>query len=107
MPTSNSLTILHQDFFPQNIVFNGSPGAAECDDTYPHIPWRVYIVDYEFAQQLEHGPGRRGAVERPDTIWPRPREGATRFDPTRTRGTCSGSARAARPTTRSLLDPEL
>ena len=55
--------------------------AVKLSKTYSLIAWRAYVIDYEFAQHLEQGPGRQGAIELPDTIWPRPREGAIHFDP--------------------------
>ena len=69
-----------QDFFHENLVI-ASPRAVERDDTHTLVPWRVYIIDFEYARLLEHGPGCQGAVELPNTIWPRPREGASHFDP--------------------------
>ena len=43
--------------------------------------WRTYIIDFEYSLVLDHGPGHQGAVKLPDTIHPRPQEGATHFDP--------------------------
>ena len=42
---------------------------------------RGYIVDFGFSRILDFGPGRQPAVELPHTIWERPREGVTHFDP--------------------------
>lgn len=42
---------------------------------------RSYIVDFGYSRRLELGPGRQPAIELPATIWERPREGATYFDP--------------------------
>lgn len=50
-------------------------------DKPPVRPNRVHIVDFGFARLLELGPGLQPAVELPNTVWERPREGATHFDP--------------------------
>ena len=42
---------------------------------------RLYLIDYGCSRQLALGPGKQPAVELPDTVWPRPREGITHFDP--------------------------
>ena len=42
---------------------------------------RLYFIDFGCSRRLALGPGSQPAIELPDTIWDRPREGITRFDP--------------------------
>ena len=42
---------------------------------------RGYIVDFGFSRLLDLGPGLQPAVELPRTVWERPRDGVTHFDP--------------------------
>ena len=41
----------------------------------------VYIIDFGYSVRLDAGPGRQTAVDLPNTVWKRPRDGMTRFDP--------------------------
>ena len=67
-----------QDFFEENVLISYVE-ASLFDKPIPLD--RAYIIDFGFSRRLELGPGCQPAIELPHTIWARPREGATHFDP--------------------------
>ena len=67
-----------QDVFDENILLVSRRKQWQSPRL---VPRRAYFIDFGCSLRLPLGPGVQPAVELPDTIWERPREGVTRFDP--------------------------
>ena len=75
---SDALTGYFQDIFHENILIVSRRKLWQSPRL---VPRRVYIIDFGCSLRLPFGPGSQPAVKLHDTVWERPREGATHFDP--------------------------
>ena len=75
---SDAFTGLVQDIFHQNIIMVSRRKVWQSPRL---VPSRVYLIDFGCSLRLPLGPGIQPAVRLQDTVWERPREGATHFDP--------------------------